>query len=253
MNLGGSPESSRFAQRYLDKIVQLPVSLPILPVNDAEAYIGLLLARHETSDDEYDALVAHASTRRKAGKAALLAEMDDLPKPVADDMLRLAAQLVNGLRSDRVVNPREIKRFLNAFQVRARVAGVRGVELGADILAKLLLLEDRFPTDFETLVKATDTERGTLLTAWQGWTKGGGQRPEGVSEESRDWAAAEPQLIEQYKQTRGPHEAPFRYLPAGEHPDRICHCPWLYGAHRRHRKGPRRPTHIRKVERKTEC
>jgi hypothetical protein len=38
-------ESSRFAQRYLDKIVQLPVSLPFLPVHDAEAYLGLLLSR----------------------------------------------------------------------------------------------------------------------------------------------------------------------------------------------------------------
>lgn len=195
MNLGGSPESSRFAQRYLEKIVQLPVSVPVLPAHEADAYLGLLLSRSSLTDEGFKALVQHAGSRRSSSKVPLLSEMDDLEGKPSDGVLRLASQLVHGLRSDKVVNPREIKRFLNAFQVRKRIAEVRGVEVRPDVLAKLLLLEDRFKTDFEALVYTTDLERKTLLEAWRKWAKGESkQKPEGVSEDSREWAAADPDL-----------------------------------------------------------
>lgn len=195
MNLGGSPESSRYAQRYLDKIVQLPVSLPFLPVHEADAYLGLLLAKATLSGEEFSALLAHANDRRRVNKVPLLSEMDGLSAKPDDDTLRLASQLVHGLRSDKVVNPREIKRFLNAFQVRNRIAQARGVSVRADVLAKLLLLEDRFRVDFEKLVNTPDLERKTLLDAWQKWASGESNiKPDGVSEDSKDWAAAEPDL-----------------------------------------------------------
>lgn len=195
MKLGGSPESSRFAQRYLDKIVQLPVSLPYLPASEADAYLGLLLARPTLNDDQYTALLDHANGRRKEHKVPLLGQMDGLSAKPDEDVLRLASQLVHGLRSEKVVNPREIKRFLNAFQVRRRIAQVRGVEVRPDVLAKLLLLEDRFRADFEKLVNTADLDRGAFLAAWQAWAKGReSAKPDDVSEDSKDWAAAEPDL-----------------------------------------------------------
>jgi hypothetical protein len=196
MNLGGSPESSRFAQRYLDKIVQLPVSLPFLPLYEADCYLGLLLSRATLTEEQFSALVAHAGDRRRANKVPLLGDMQTLPARPDDPTLRLASQLVHGLRSDKVVNPREIKRFLNAFQVRKRIAEVRGVSVRADVLAKLLLLEDRFKADFEKLVNTPDLERTALLEAWEQWARGEKKKPkpDGVSEDSREWAAAEPGL-----------------------------------------------------------
>ena len=191
----GSPESADTPSVYLDKIVQLPVSLPFLPVHEADAYLGLLLAKATLSVEEFSALVAHANDRRKANKVPLLSEMDGINAKPDDDTLRLASQLVHGLRSDKVVNPREIKRFLNAFQVRNRIAQARGVSVRADVLAKLLLLEDRFRVDFEKLVNTPDLERKTLLDAWQKWASGESDiKPDGVSEDSKDWAAAEPDL-----------------------------------------------------------
>jgi hypothetical protein len=164
-------------------------------VHEADAYLGLLLAKATLSDDEFSALVAHANDRRKVNKVPLLSEMDGLNARPDDDTLRLASQLVHGLRSDKVVNPREIKRFLNAFQVRNRIAQVRGVSVRADVLAKLLLLEDRYRVDFEKLVNTPDLERKTLLNAWEKWALGESDiKPDGVSEDSKDWAAAEPGL-----------------------------------------------------------
>ncbi len=196
MNLGASVESSRYAQRYLDKIIQLPVSLPVLPAHEAEAYVGLLLARYELEDDEFESLVDHVRNRRQEGRAHFLSEMDDLVSPPSGEVLSLASQLVLGLRSDKVVNPREIKRFLNAYQVRSRIADVRGLEIRPDVLAKLLLLEDRFGTDFGTLLSKSEAERKVLLKQWAGWGRGdeGIEKPEGVTEESRDWAAARPDI-----------------------------------------------------------
>lgn len=203
MNLGGSPESSRYAQRYLDKIVQLPVSLPFLPVHEADAYLGLLLAKASLSDLDFKALVVHVNERRKANLVPLLSEMKDLKGKPDDDTLRLASQLIHGLRSDKVVNPREIKRFLNAFQVRNRIAQARGVSVRPDVLAKLLLLEDRFKVDFETLVDTPDLGRKRLLQEWRKWATGDAKsKPGGVSEDSKEWAAAEPNLT---AETIGPY------------------------------------------------
>jgi len=203
MNLSISPHAERFAQRYLDKIVQLPVSLPHLPPYEAEAYVGLLLARSECDQAQFDALLKHCVARRETNKLPLLADLDGLAFKPSEDTLRLASQLVHGLRADRVANPREIKRFLNAFSVRQRIAQARSLTIRPDVIAKLLLLEDRYRTDFETLTGTADARRPALLGAWEAWAKGEkDERPDGVSEESKDWAAAEPSLSQE---TIGPY------------------------------------------------
>ena len=195
MNLGPSRESGRYAQRYLDKIVQLPVSVPALPAHDAEAYVGLLLARPRLSREDFKVLSGHVQERRKAGKVPLLADMADLADRPSDDEVRLASQLVHGLRSDTVVNPREIKRFMNAFMVRRRVAEGRGLNVRPDVVAKLMILEDRFIEDFKLLLATPELERPALLDSWSKWaTDETDSRPDGISERSREWAASDPAL-----------------------------------------------------------
>ena len=44
VSLGETNRSGAFAVRYLEKIIQLPITLPRLAITDAEAYIGLLLS-----------------------------------------------------------------------------------------------------------------------------------------------------------------------------------------------------------------
>ena len=118
-----------FADRYLEKIVQLPVTLPRLAFHDAEAYIGLLLAgRHLpkiNAAGAHRALIDHCAQRRRAGRTDLLAELDRLDWQPDAEVLQLAGQLAQGLESDRLANPRKIKRFLIAFGVRAAVAQAR--------------------------------------------------------------------------------------------------------------------------------
>lgn len=197
VSLGETNRSGAFATRYLEKIVQLPVTLPRLATADAEAYIGLLLARTEGADEEQlEALTQHCSDRRQQGLAPLLGDLGNLLWTPSQETLDLSAQLAEGLSSDRLANPRQIKRFLNAFGVRSMVAQSRKVTITPAVLMKMLLLEDLHRTSFETLAATARSDRLALLTTWEAWAhrEEDADRPDRISEDTRYWAASEPSL-----------------------------------------------------------
>jgi hypothetical protein len=199
VSLGETNRSAAFATRYLEKIVQLPVTLPRLATADAEAYIGLLLTRTEGAiEAQLEALTKHCSSRRQEGLTPLLGDLGSLSWTPSQETLDLSAQLAEGLSSDRLANPRQIKRFLNAFGVRSMVAQARRVTITPSVLMKMLLLEDLHRTSFETLAATAKSERAALLSGWEAWARGeeDAVRPEKISEESRHWAASEPSLAD---------------------------------------------------------
>jgi hypothetical protein len=196
-SLSGTNRSETFAQRYLEKIVQLPISLPRLSPQEAQTYIGLLLAHSEApSEDEFAAVISHAATRRQADLWPLLSEWPDGAWRPSDQALLLAAQLAQGLGADKVASPRQIKRFLNAYGVRAAVAGARGITLSPSVLVKMLLLEDQHRPAFERLASWPATDRQGLLQLWERWARDEADAPpEGISETTRDWATPGPRSI----------------------------------------------------------
>ncbi|MGN5734716.1 KAP family P-loop NTPase fold protein [Arthrobacter psychrochitiniphilus] len=199
VSLGETNRSGAFATRYLEKIVQLPVTLPRLAATDAEGYIGLLLARSEGANaEQISALAEHGASRRRLGISPLLADMDGLEWQPQKEFLDLSAQLAEGLSSDRLANPRQIKRFLNAFGVRSSVARSRGVTITPSALMKMLLLEDLHRTSFETLAAAAKSERTLLLRNWEDWARGveGATLPENINADTAHWAASTPSLAE---------------------------------------------------------
>ena len=199
VSLGETNRSGAFATRYLEKIVQLPVTLPRLATADAEAYIGLLLTRTEgATKAQLEALTKHCSSRRQEGLTPLLGDLGNLNWTPSQETLDLSAQLAEGLSSDRLANPRQIKRFLNAFGVRSMVAQARKVTITPSVLMKMLLLEDLHRTSFETLAATAKSERAALLSGWESWARGeeDSPRPEKISEESRHWAASKPSIAD---------------------------------------------------------
>jgi hypothetical protein len=195
-SLTASKRNDRFATQYLEKIVQLPISLPHLAPQDAEAYIGLLLSRAAApSDTAFDDLVDHCARRRESNTFPLLGNLTHLTYRPSEEILRLAAQLTEGLSADHRANPRQIKRFLNAYGVRSSVATARRVEIGPAVLMKMLLLEQLHRTSFETLAAAAPGERGALLDAWSAWGRGEHEiPPPGISTETRGWINTGPDL-----------------------------------------------------------
>lgn len=203
VSLGETNRSVPFAMRYLEKIIQLPVTLPRLATSDAEAYIGLLVSKADgATKPSLETLAKHCAQRRSKGLTPLLGELDKLAWKPTEDTLALAAQLAQGLSSDRLANPRQIKRFLNAFGVRSIIARSRQVDIKPAVLIKMLLLEDLHRPSFETLARTSAPERPMLLAEWEKWatdTDDGDTvaAPNGMSTDTRHWAASPPSLAEE--------------------------------------------------------
>jgi KAP family P-loop domain len=194
-NLAATNRSEVFADRYLEKIVQLPVALPRLSQPETEAYIALLLAAQTTA---YTDLLHQLHERRRAHQVPLVTP-EGHGDPLVGEILTLAAQIAEGLSPSRRGNPREVKRFLNAFGVRSLIAEGRGVSLAPAVMIKLLFLEEQHDAEFKTLVGYSASERKAFLRDWEAWARDGKPVPEAdgkalVRNETKAWAATDPQL-----------------------------------------------------------
>ncbi|MET9562198.1 KAP family P-loop NTPase fold protein [Streptomyces tauricus] len=196
VSLDATGRGEQFALRYLEKIVQLPLSLPRISTDEAGAFIALLLSQRQCEqEDDYKQLVGHAQQRRAQGRSPVLADMQDLPWVPDADTLGLASRFSTGLAGHRSGSPRSIKRFLNAFALRTRIAERHGIDIEASVIAKFMLLEDSLSKDFETLVRLQEAQRTELLERWQAWGRDQEKdKPAEVTEDSREWAASDPDL-----------------------------------------------------------
>ncbi|MFB7650174.1 P-loop NTPase fold protein [Streptomyces sp. NPDC056084] len=196
VSLDATGRGEQFALRYVEKIVQLPLSLPRISTDEAGAFIALLLSQRRCEQEgDYERLVTHAQQRRAQGRSPVLADMQDLPWVPDADTLALASRFAAGLAAHRTGSPRSIKRFLNAFALRTRIAERHGINIDASVIAKLMLLEDSHGKDFETLVRLQEAQRAELLERWQAWGRDEEKdKPAEVTEDSREWAASDPDL-----------------------------------------------------------
>jgi len=169
--LGETRRSALFARDYLDKIVQVPIGVPQPTDHDAECYVALLLAQRSNGDAlDLGALSNHADNRRSQGATPYLAGAPgDYFSP---DDLHEAKLIVSGLGTDDVVNPRRMKRFVNALAVRQHTARASGIDLEADVVAKLFMLEHRFADQMTELAGLAKQKREELLGSWEAWAQG---------------------------------------------------------------------------------
>ncbi|WP_244257441.1 KAP family P-loop NTPase fold protein [Kitasatospora cineracea] len=195
-SLDATGRGERFATRYLEKIVQVPLSLPRVGTDEAATYITLLLSAGLCPEPaNYEALVQHAQRRRALGLSPVLSDLTGLPWAPDPDTIGLASRLASGMAAHRAGSPRSIKRFLNAFSLRSKIAEGQGITIEPAVIAKLMLLEDSHAKDFEVLASLPDSSRGALLEHWQAWGRGEREdKPEGISDASKLWAASEPDL-----------------------------------------------------------
>lgn len=142
---------------YLEKIWQFTVSVPPLATPEVETYVSLLFAQLDLDETQFRLICAAADGHRRSdplsaamnfGKASdALGEIPESLKEHLELTSRIAPQLSEGLRG----NPREIKRFLNTLLLKRRAAAGREIELKPDVLAKLLILEERHVNRFREL------------------------------------------------------------------------------------------------------
>jgi predicted KAP-like P-loop ATPase len=141
---------------YLEKIVQIEITIPPLAEPEAETYLNLLFAELRLSAENMENVRAETSKRRRQSQFSVAMNygiakgvLGDVPADLEADFTianRIAPTLSRGLRG----NPRQLKRFLNTLLLRLETARRRDVILEPAVLAKLMVLEQQ-KTEFQQL------------------------------------------------------------------------------------------------------
>jgi predicted KAP-like P-loop ATPase len=155
---------------YFDKLIQVPLRVPRLGVNEVKTYVMLLLAELASRRGTLPAQVLadaqqkilEALKRSWAGgvtREVLTAAFNQHAVAISSE-IDLADQLAAILVTAEQIsgNPRLIKRFLNNLMIRQSIAKAQGMTLGLAELVKWQLFERcASPGAFDFLVQAIST------------------------------------------------------------------------------------------------
>ena len=160
-------------KEYLEKLVQYPIHIPRMDIDETEVYIASLLLSAEMNEKNFDIFQQEVKKTRENnfGVSPLNdvksirfedASEEEIFKECLSVAKQLAAVLSNGLHG----NPRQIKRFLNTLDMRMMMAKHKHATLDRKILAKLMMLEYIRPAAFNLFAEmATNNELAKELTA----------------------------------------------------------------------------------------
>lgn len=160
--------SERLVDDYLEKLIQIPYRLPPLSPSEIATYLTLLFCKRHLHNELYVQVCAQARSLRADDRYCAFAQTHALEAlkghevpPALSQSLRIgtgiAAQITDVLRG----NPRQVKRFLNAFFLRRKLADVAKLEdVKDEVLVKLMLLEYASPKLFEKLFEGMDGNSG---------------------------------------------------------------------------------------------
>lgn len=151
-------DGRKVGHEYLEKMLQLQVSIPALSAVETAAYVSLLVTELHLDRAAFATVCDSIRQRRAAAPFAAVYN-----RPLAGEVLGelltadLAADLEwandisPALAEGLAGNPRSIKRFLNDLRWRQKAAARRQVTLRSDVLAKLMVLEERHSDDLQTV------------------------------------------------------------------------------------------------------
>ncbi|GAB6473683.1 hypothetical protein FT641_01950 [Bacillus paranthracis] len=144
---------------YIEKIIQLPISVSELSEIDVKNYMLLLVCEMYLKEDVLNKLLQQL--KRKGifvrGEIISARDIDDTIKGFETDVetcvkeggsfesleqqLYVFDSIGDIIATTLKGNPRQTKRFLNTFYMRKRLAELQGIDLNLAILAKLMVLE----------------------------------------------------------------------------------------------------------------
>ena len=154
---------------YLEKLIQIPYHLPRLSPSEIETYMTFLFAQRHLDAADFQICLADCEKRRTAnrfssfGLADILASLKQ--KPVPEELkaaLTFTAGAAHLITENLKGNPRQVKRFLNAFILRRKLGAVAKMEsVRDDVLLKLMLLEYSNETRFRELARWHEEQKQT--------------------------------------------------------------------------------------------
>lgn len=162
-----SDSSDTIVTDYLEKLIQYPYRLPRLSPTEIETYMSLLFCQTHLADDLFTQTVAACDAQRADNRYAVFgyAAIQGTLKALCNDELskslafcsRASSLITEGLKG----NPRQVKRFLNAFILRKKLAEVAKLtNIKDDVLVKLMILEYSHEKLFRQLYDWQSAQKG---------------------------------------------------------------------------------------------
>lgn len=152
-------DKTAIGQLYMEKLIQIPYKLPKLNSNEVETYISLLYCKSELTPesfkkvyDDYKSFIAKEKFMAY-GWDNISNKLEGEEKAKIQVTVTFITQLAKMISQCMKSNPRLIKRFLNAFELRSSLLEI-GTE--SDIkqkqaLIKLMILETDHKAQFDQL------------------------------------------------------------------------------------------------------
>lgn len=147
--------NDRIVDDYLEKLIQVPYHLPKLSDSEVETYISLLVAKSEFEEHIFKKVLDSFQKYRSENRFSVFGFANIKEILIGEEVKLLSNKLVVIPRLASIItqslygNPRQIKRFLNTFTLRKRLADVAKIKDFEDaILAKLMILEYSEPKLF---------------------------------------------------------------------------------------------------------
>ena len=148
-------------KEYLEKLVQYPVQIPRMDIDETGVYIASLLIQADLGEKVFQSFRSEIQKVRAADlfKSPLknmnsdLDELDEKGKEVLLEDINIADQLAEVLSDGLHGNPRQVKRFLNMMDIRMKMSKHKSVSLNRMVLTKIMMLEYIRPHAFNTIAK----------------------------------------------------------------------------------------------------
>jgi len=166
IDAGNEQAQTDIVTDYLEKVIQVPYQLPRLSPAEVETYMAMLFCQQLLEKTEFDRLHQALESHRQRdmysvfGYGAIEATLGSLPPELSSSLTfcALTAPLITeGLKG----NPRQVKRFLNAFILRKKLAEIAKLTHIKDAtLVKLMVLEYVRPDQFNQLFNWQSTQDG---------------------------------------------------------------------------------------------
>lgn len=177
---------------YLEKLIQIPLKVPLMNKSEMKSYINLLFASKHMSSEEFTLLLNKVSDARKGSNFNTSIDLQWFRKngTVSDEFKEelMITEQINDLLYDFLKgNPRQVKRFINALLLRMKLAKLRGVTLKKQMLAKLMALEYMYIGYFRQLADWQSTQSGKPKEINEFEGKANEEKQKKAPEAKSDW------------------------------------------------------------------
>ncbi|UFK97745.1 KAP family P-loop NTPase fold protein [Kaistella faecalis] len=156
-------------KEYLEKMIQYPIKIPQLGVQEMEFYITSLFLQ-EAFEKEYSEIITFLKEKREEDfirfeitYELIKNKFEEINDNKLKDVLSISKQLSSVLSNRLNGNPRHCKRFLNSLSMRMKMAKFKKVTLDKKVLAKLMLIEYFQDDVFKKIGELQANENGKPL------------------------------------------------------------------------------------------